>query len=104
MSGAAKRADQGGRRGAWGVVRAVAGRYPLGSFVVLAFVVSWAAWVPLLADRQGWCTWSAPASLHLRGALGPRVGGVVVTGLGRGWDGLGVLWSQATAWRESGSV
>jgi hypothetical protein len=56
MSGAAKRADQGGRRGAWGVVRAVAVRYPLGSFVVLAFVVSWAAWGPLLADRQGWVT------------------------------------------------
>ena len=51
MSGAATRADHGGRRGALGVVRAVAVRYPLGSFVVLAFVVSWAAWVPLLADR-----------------------------------------------------
>ena len=51
MSGAAKRADQGGRRGAWGVVRAVAVRYPVGSFVVLAFVVSWTAWGPLLADR-----------------------------------------------------
>ena len=44
MSGAAKRTDQGGRRGGRGVVRAVAVRYPVGSFVVLAFVVSWAAW------------------------------------------------------------
>ena len=65
MSGAAKRADQGGRRGARGVVRAVAVRYPVGSFVVLAFVVSWAAWGPLLADRQGWVTWSASTYLHL---------------------------------------
>src|SRR4029453_15009932 len=104
MSGAAKRADQGGRRGARGVGRAVAVRYPPGAFVVLAFVVSWAAWVPLLADRQGWGTWSASTYLHLLGGLGPLVAGVVVTGLGRGWDGLGVLWSQATAWRESGSV
>jgi hypothetical protein len=102
MSGAAKRADQGGRRGAWGVVRAVAVRYPVGSFVVLAFVVSWAAWGPLLADRQGWVTWSASTYLHLLGALGPLVAAVVVTGLGRGWDGLGVLWSQATAWRGRG--
>jgi CAAX protease family protein len=104
MSGAAKRADQGGRRGAWGVVRAVAVRYPVGSFVVLAFVVSWAAWGPLLADRQGWVTWSASTYLHLLGALGPLVAAVVVTGLGRGWDGLGVLWSQATAWRGRGRV
>jgi len=27
------------------------------------------------------------------------VAAVVVTALDRGWDGLGVLWSQATAWR-----
>ena len=65
MSGAAKRTDHGGRRGARsgtaaveeravrrGVVRAVAVRYPLGSFVVLAFVVSWTAWGPLLADSS----------------------------------------------------
>src|SRR4029453_17616797 len=102
MSGAAKRADQGGRRGAWGGVRAVAVGYPVGSFVVLAFVVSWAAWGPLLADRQGWVTWSASTYLHLLGALGPLVAAVVVTGLGRGWDGLGVLWRQATAWRGRG--
>jgi membrane protease YdiL (CAAX protease family) len=69
---------------------------------VLAFVVSWAAWGPLLADRQGWGTWSASTYLHLLGALGPLVAAVVVTGLGRGWDGLGVLWSQATAWRGRG--
>ena len=53
MRGAAKHADHGGRRGARGVVRAVAVRYPAASFVVLAFVVSSAAWGPLLADRQG---------------------------------------------------
>src|SRR5829696_2915662 len=55
MSGAAKRADHGGRTGALpgpprsgeravrrGGMRAVAVRYPVASFVVLAFVVSWA--------------------------------------------------------------
>jgi len=102
MSGAAKRADHGGRPGALlgplrsgeravrrGGVGAVAVRYPVGSFVVLAFVVSWAAWGPLLADRQGWGTWSASTYLHLLGGLGPLVAAVVVTGLGRGWDGLG---------------
>jgi len=102
MSGEAKRADHGGRLGARGAVRAVAVRYPVASFVVLAFVVSWAAWGPLLADRQGWVRWSASTYLHLLGGLGPLVAAVVITGLGRGWDGLGVLWSQATAWRGRG--
>jgi hypothetical protein len=114
MSGAAKRADHGGRRSARstasveerpvgrGVVRAVAVRYPVASFFVLAFVVSWAAWVPLLAGRQGWVQWSASTYLHLLGGLGPLVAAVVITALGRGRDGLGVLWRQATAWRGRG--
>lgn len=101
MSGAAKRTDQGGRRGARGVVRAVAVRYPVGSFVVLAFVVSWAAW------GRCWRIGRAGSSGRRRptctcGGLGPLVAAVVITGLGRGWDGLGVLWSQATAWRGRG--
>ena len=115
MSGAANRADHGGRRAPVpgpprseeravrrGVVQAGAVRYPVALFVVLAFVVSWAAWVPLLADRQGWVGWSASTYLHLLGGLGPLVAAVVVTALGRGWDGLGVLWSQVTAWRGRG--
>jgi hypothetical protein len=69
MRGAAKRADHGGRRGARsgtaaveeravrrGVVRAVAVRYPVASFVVLAFVSRGRLGGPLLADRQGWVT------------------------------------------------
>ena len=58
--------------------------------------VSWAAWGPLLAGRQGWVTWSASTYLHLLGALGPLVAAVVVTALvavGTGWRVVG----QATA-------
>ena len=115
MSGAAKRSGHAGRRGARasaaaaqeppvrrGAVRAVAVRHPVASFVVLAFVVSCAAWLPLLADRQGWVEWSASTYLHLLGGLGPLVAAVVITTLGRGRDGLGVLWRQATAWRGRG--
>jgi hypothetical protein len=64
MSGAAKRAGPwrsagrpsgtaavGGAGGPQGGMRAVAVRYPVASFVVLAFVVSWAGLGPLLADR-----------------------------------------------------
>src|SRR5215207_9051853 len=46
--------------------------------------------------------WSASTYPHLLGAHGPLVAAVVVTGLGRGWDGLGALSSQATAWRGRG--
>jgi hypothetical protein len=60
------------------------------------------AWGPLLTDRQGWVQWSASTYPYLLGGLGPLVAAVVITGLGRGWDRLGVLWSQATAWRGRG--
>jgi hypothetical protein len=101
MSGAAKPADHGGRTGALpgpprsgeravrrGGVRAVAVRYPVASFVVLAFVVSWAAWGPLLADRQGWVQWSASTYLHLLGGLGPLVAAVPLPG----WVAVGTDW------------
>jgi hypothetical protein len=77
MSGAAKRTDHGGRRGARseaaaveeragrrGVVRAVAVRY--GRVVCRAGFCGLVGGLgPLLADRQGWVTWSASTYLHL---------------------------------------
>jgi hypothetical protein len=30
------------------------GRHPLPAFTVLAYALSWAGWLPLLADRQDW--------------------------------------------------
>jgi membrane protease YdiL (CAAX protease family) len=114
MRTAQQRADDDGQHGAHppaavspdaaarGRIRAAVVRHPVASFVLLAFVFSWSAWLPLLADRQDWVEWSASTYLHLLGGLGPLVAAVVVTALSRGREGLRSLWNQATAWRGRG--
>jgi hypothetical protein len=34
-------------------------RHRLASFTVIAYPISWVCWLPLLADRQEWVSWSA---------------------------------------------
>jgi hypothetical protein len=34
-------------------------RYPLLSFFVLAYAITWAIWAPILARARGWVTWEA---------------------------------------------
>lgn len=76
----------------------MARRHPLGSYVVLAYTLSWAWWLPLLVSGavtrpgQGWPT-------HVPGLLGPALATVVVTGLADGRAGLSDLWSRVTRWR-----
>ena len=78
-----------------------AGRSPtarLVAFVVLAYAISWAWWVPLavrgvvVQPGQGWPT-------HLPGLMGPAIAAVLVTALTGGRAGLAELWSRITRWR-----
>ena len=46
---------------------------------MLAYAISWLCWLPLLADRQDWVSWSASSYLHLLGGLGLAVAALVVT-------------------------
>lgn len=80
---------------------AVAGfvrRRPLLSYAVVACVLSWAWWVPLLFAGQtvrqgvGWPT-------QLPGLLGPALAAVVVTGLVDGRRGIGELLGRLVRWR-----
>ncbi len=72
---------------------------PTVAFVVLAFLFSWAAWLPLLAAVQGWLPMRAWSGLHLVGGLGPAAAAVVVVSLSQGRVGLRGLRRQLTAWR-----
>ena len=47
-------------------------RRPVIAFTVLAYAISWICWLPLLADRQDWVSWSASPYLHLLGGLGQQ--------------------------------
>ena len=56
-------------------------------------------WLPLLAARQGWVSWSASTYLHLWGGLGPAAAALIVTGVVDGRAGIAGLLRSITAWR-----
>jgi membrane protease YdiL (CAAX protease family) len=80
-------------------MRKLVAHRPVSAFVVLALVLSWAAWLPLLAQTQGWVEGSRWSALHLLGSLGPAVAAVLVTAAVHGRAGLADLAGRVTAWR-----
>ena len=78
---------------------AVVARHPVGWFVLVAYGWAWACWLPLLADRQHWVSWSAWPYLHLLGGLGPAVGALLVIAARHGRAGVGLLLRRCVAWR-----
>jgi uncharacterized protein len=72
-------------------IKAWLGARPVIAFVILAYGISWSLWLPLLAARQGWVSWSASAYLHLWGSLGPAVAALIVTGVVDGRAGIAGL-------------
>ena len=77
-------------------------RHPLGSYLLLAFVVAWLFWVPLAwLLREGAV---APGSvlavaLQTLGVTGPLIAAIVVTGLTRGKTGVRRLLGGLRRWR-----
>lgn len=74
-------------------------RHPVVAFTAIAYAISWICWLPLLADRQEWVTWSASTYLHLLGGLGPAVAGLLVTGAVTGRSGVADIFRRTVAWR-----
>ncbi len=68
------------------------------TFVSLAYLISWAWWVPMAARGdvvrvgQGWPT-------HLVGLAGPAVAAIITTGLCGGWEGVAALLRRCRQWR-----
>ena len=79
-------------------VRGWVAAHPLAAYVVLAYVVSWAYWVPLaLGSRTvetgvGWPS-------QIPGLAGPAISAVIVTALVSGRAGLAAVWQRLTRWR-----
>jgi membrane protease YdiL (CAAX protease family) len=74
-------------------------RHPVLAFTVLAYAISWACWLPLLADRQDWVSWSASTYLHLGGSLGPATSALVLTAAVTGRSGVADIMRRTVAWR-----
>jgi uncharacterized protein len=67
-------------------------------YFVLAYTLSWCAYIPLALQAQGLLS-GVPAWLHLAGAFGPALSALIVTVLtGRG-AGLRELLSRMARWR-----
>ncbi len=79
-------------------VRGWVAAHPLAAYVVLAYVLSWAYWVPLaLGSRTvetgvGWPS-------QMPGLAGPALSAVIVTALVGGRAGVSDLWQRLTRWR-----
>jgi membrane protease YdiL (CAAX protease family) len=77
-------------------------RRPVAAYVVLAFVLTWSAWLLLLAQTQGWVVGGPWSGLHLLGSLGPAAAAVVVVSATGGRAGLADLGRRLIAWRGRG--
>jgi len=69
-------------------------------YVLLTAVLTWAMWLPLLAQTQGWIGGPPQPVLHLLGSLGPAVAGTVVIGAVHGRAALADLARRVGAWRR----
>jgi membrane protease YdiL (CAAX protease family) len=82
----------GGDRRRWSLKRQMV------TFVSLAYVISWAWWVPMAVRAdvarigQGWPT-------HLIGLAGPAVAAVITTALCGGWEEVATLLRRCRQWR-----
>ena len=74
-------------------------RRPVTAYVALAVGLSWAVWLPLLAQTQSWIGGGPWPVLHLLGSLGPAAAAVVVTAAVGGRAGLADLGRRLVAWR-----
>jgi uncharacterized protein len=74
-------------------------RHPVPTFVAIAYGWAWAWWLPLLADRQDWVSWSVSPALHLVGGLGPAIAALVVVTVLHGRVGVLALMARCLAWR-----
>ncbi|MFN7943416.1 MAG: type II CAAX endopeptidase family protein [Thermoanaerobaculia bacterium] len=70
-------------------MRAFVRRHDLASFVVLAYALSWADWIPLLL--RGVLVVPGGDVTHFPGLLGPAAAGLIVVALTEGRSGIGRL-------------
>lgn len=77
------------RSGVSGIVR----------FYVLAFLITWFFWFPLVLSNQGLITWRLPGSLFLAGAFGPVAAALIVSWTESRWTGIRDLLRRLIIWK-----
>lgn len=66
-------------------------------FFVLAYLLAWGCWIPLLAAARGWI--SLPWDTHMPGLVAPAIAAFIVTAAGDGFRGLSDLLARMFRWR-----
>jgi uncharacterized protein len=74
-------------------------RYPLLSFFLLSYAISWSIWSPLLLAKQGIISYQPPQYLHLLGSLGPALAALIMTRVCSGSIGVRDLLRRMFEWR-----
>ncbi len=68
-------------------------------YFIFAYAISWTIWLPIVAAKQGWVSWSVPNALYYAGSFGPMIAALIVTALTEGRAGLRNLFSRVVKWR-----
>ena len=68
-------------------------------YFVIAYIITWTIWAPIVATAQGWVKWNVPFALYYFGSFGPMLSAIIVTALTEGGLGLHTLFSRLLKWR-----
>lgn len=69
------------------------------TYFVLAYAISWAILIPLIASAQGYTDVPVPFALHYLNDYGPLLAALITAGLANGTDGLRELFQRIVKWR-----
>ena len=79
------------------IILRIAVKYPITSFTLLTFAISWSLWIPQALYSQGYTNIQIP--LWGLGSFGPTIAGIIVLYLLSGTGGLKELWSRLRDWK-----
>lgn len=88
----------GGRRGGWTAV-ALARRYPVTTYFLAAYALTWVVWVPRALVHQGLLNWQWAVALGQAWTYAPALAAVAVTAVVAGRPGLRQLGGSLLRWR-----
>lgn len=74
-------------------------RHTLAAYFTLAFLFSWAIYLPLVFVHQGWLGVNVPYWIHYLASFGPALAAILMTVLTSGWQGLRELNNRIVCWR-----
>ena len=74
-------------------------RYPLTTYFILAYAISWIIVLPLVASVQGFTEIPVPFALHYLNDYGPLLAAIITVGITGGADDLRQFFRRMVRWR-----